>query len=117
MGLPQAGVSIPDYLDRKNQAPAIEDAALFTMRARNLTTQGQPEQLRALLVTPSFFTTLGRQPFIGRGFGESDAVPGADKFVVLTHAFWTTHFGSDRSIVGRDIRLNGEPHQVTGVLP
>jgi putative ABC transport system permease protein len=117
MGLPQAAVSIPDYLDRRSQAPAVEDATLFSFRAMNLTTQGQPEQLRGLLVTPSFFTTLGRQPFIGRGFSEQDAKPGADKFVVLTHALWTTHFGADRSIVGRDIRLNGVPYQVTGVLP
>ncbi len=48
MGLPQAAVSIPDYLDRQSQAPGIEDATLFSFRAVNLTTQGQPEQLRGL---------------------------------------------------------------------
>ena len=117
MGLPQASVSIPDYLDRTTQVPAFEEATLFTRRAMNLTTNGQPEQLRALAVTPSFFTTIGRQPFIGRGFGVEDAKPGADKFAVLTYAVWTTHFGADRSILGRDIRINGEPYQVTGVLP
>jgi len=117
MGLQQASVSIPDYLDRKTEAPAIEDAALFTMRSVNLSTQGQPEQVRALAVTPSFFTTLRRQPFIGRAFQDDEAKPGADKFAVLTHGFWTSHFGADRSIVDRDIRLNGEPYRVTGVLP
>ena len=117
MGLPQASVSIPDYLDRKTQAPAIEDATLFTFRPLSLATQGQPEQLRGLAVTPSFFTTLGRQPFIGRAFRDEDAKPGADKFAVLTYGTWITHFGADRSIVGRDIRVNGEPYQVTGVLP
>jgi putative ABC transport system permease protein len=116
MGLPQAGVSIPDYLDRKSQAPAIEDATLFTFRPMNLNTQGQPEQLRGLAVTPSFFTTLGRQPFIGRAFGEDDAKPGNDKLAVLTFGLWTTHFGADPSIVGRDIRINGEPYHVTGVM-
>jgi len=117
MGLPQAGVSIPDYLDRKSQASAIEDATLFTIRPLNLTTQGQPEQVRGLAVTPSFFTTLGRQPFIGHAFSEDEAKQGADKFAVLTYGMWTTHFGADHSIVGRDIRLNGEPYRVTGVLP
>src|SRR3954452_13317426 len=117
MGLPQASVSIPDYLDRRSGAPAIEDAALFTFRPVSLNTQGQPEQLRALAATPSFFSTLGRSPSIGRGFTDAEAKPGADKFVVLTHSMWTTHFGADRSIVGRDLRLNGEPYQVTGVLP
>jgi predicted permease len=117
MGLPQAAVSIPDYIDRKMQAPAFEDATLFTMRSVNLTTQGQPEQLRALAVTPSFFSTLGRQPFIGRAFQEDEARPGADKYAILTYATWSSHFGADRAIVGRDIRLNGESHRVTGVLP
>jgi len=117
MGLPQASVSIPDYLDRRTQAQGIEDATLFSTRAVNLTAQGQPEQLRGLLVTPSFFTTLGRQPQIGRAFTDAEAQPGADRFVVLTYGLWTTHFGADRSIVGRDIRINGEPYQVTGVLP
>jgi predicted permease len=117
MGLPQASVSIPDYLDRKAQAPAIEDAALFTGRAANLAEEGRPEQLRALAVTPSFFSTLGRQPFLGRGFTEDEARPEADKFVVLSHALWNARFAADRTIVGRDIRLNGEAHRVVGVLP
>src|SRR6185503_17451801 len=116
MGLPQASVSIPDYIDRKTQAPAFEDATLFTMRSVNLNTQGQPEQLRALAVTPSFFSTLGRQPLLGRAFQDDEAQPGNDKFVILTHGTWTTHFGADPSLVGRDIRLNGESHRVTGVL-
>ena len=72
MGLVQAGVSIPDYLDRKSQAPAFEDATLFTFRPMNLNTQGQPEQVRGLAVTPSFFTTLGRQPFIGHAFSDDE---------------------------------------------
>jgi predicted permease len=120
MGLPQASVSIPDYLDRKTQAPAVEDATLFTGRAFNYSSaqgQGQPERLRGLAVTPSFFSTLGRQPAIGRAFVDDEAKPGADTFVVLTHAAWTSRFGGDPSIVGRDIRLNGEPYRVTGVLP
>ena len=117
MGLAQASVSIPDYIDRKTQADVFEDAALFTMRTANLMTQGQPEQLNAFAVTPSFFTTLRRQPVVGRSFQEDEAQPGNDKFVVLTYGTWMSHFGGDRSIVGHDIRLNGDPYRVTGVLP
>src|ERR687897_1731767 len=117
MGLPQASVSIPDYIDRKTQAPAVEDATLFTGRTANLNEGGNPEQLRALAVTPSFFSTLQRQPFLGRGFTEDEARPDADKYVVLTHGLWTSHYGADPGIVGRDIRVNGVAHRVTGVLP
>src|SRR5689334_21204169 len=117
INLPQASVSIPDYLDRKSQAPALADATLFTMRTANLNETGTPEQLRSLAVTPSFFSTLGRSPWLSRGFTEDEAKPDADKFVVLTYGLWSSRFGSDRSIVGRDIRVNGEPHRVVGVLP
>ena len=117
MGLPQASVSIPDYIDRKTQAPAVEDATLFTMRSVNLAEGGQPEQIRALAVTPSFFSTLQRQPFLGRGFNEDEAQPGADHYVILTYALWQSRFAGDRTIVGKDIRLNGEAHRVVGVLP
>jgi predicted permease len=120
MGLPQASVSIPDYIDRKTQAPAIEDATLFTMRSLSLAAlrdEGEPVQVRGLAVTPSFFSTLQRQPFLGRGFTEAEAVPGADKFAILTYSVWNSRFAADRSIVGRSIRLGGESHQVVGVLP
>ena len=117
MGLPQASVSIPDHLDRKNEAPAIEDATLFTGRSLSLAESGRPEQVRALRVTPSFFSTLGRQPALGRGFDDTDATPGADRFAILTHALWTNRFAADPALVGRAIRLDGEAYDVVGVLP
>ena len=117
MGLPQASVSIPDYIDRKTQADAIEDATLFTQRPLNLASGGTPEQLRGLAVTPSFFSTLQRQPFLGRGFTEAEAQTQADRFAILTFAIWQSRFGSNAAIVGQDIRLNGEAYRVVGVLP
>jgi len=116
MGLPQASVSIPDYIDRKTQASAIEDATLFTGGSANLADGGQPEQVRSLMVTPSFFTTLQRQPFLGRGFTEDEARPEADNFVILSYGLWQSRFGGDRSLVGRDIRMNGEAYRVVGVM-
>src|SRR5438094_6426466 len=115
--LPQASVSIPDYIDRKTQAPALEDTTLFTMRSASLNEGGTPEQLRALAVTPSFFTTLQRWPMLGRGFTEDEAKPNADRFTVITYGLWISHYGSEPSIVGRDIRVNGEAFRVVGVLP
>src|SRR5205823_2362016 len=115
--LPQASVSIPDYIDRRTQAPALEEATLFTMRTANLNEGGTPEQVRSLAVTPSFFSTLQRSPMIGRAFTEEEAKPDADKFAILAHGLWASHYGSDPSVVGRDIRINGEPYRVVGVLP
>ena len=116
-GLAQASVSIPDYIDRRTQAPAIEDATLFTMRSVTLAEGGQPEQLRALAVTPSFFSTLRRGPALGRGFTDGEAVPDADRYAILTDGLWRSRFGGDAAVIGRDIRVNGLPHRVVGVLP
>ena len=113
----RTNVAIPDYLDRRAEAPAIEDATLFTPRNATLSLSGRPEQLPTLAVTPSFFTTLGRAPELGRGFTTDEGVPGADRRVILTHAAWVARFGADRSVVGRSLQVNGEPHEVVGVLP
>ena len=117
MGLPKAAVSIPDYLDRIEQAPSIEDATLVTMGSLSLAIDGEPAQLRSLAVTPSFFSTLRKSPMLGRAFVETDATPDADNFAILTYGLWTSRFGSDPSVVGRDVRLGGEPYTVVGVLP
>ncbi|HEV2984629.1 MAG TPA: ABC transporter permease, partial [Vicinamibacterales bacterium] len=115
-GSERSRVSIPDYLDRRAGASAIEDAALFRLRDLTLAGGERPEQFRALAVTPSFFSTLGRGPFLGRAFTAADATVNADRFVILTHALWTSRFGADPLLVGRDIRVDGEPYTVIGVL-
>jgi predicted permease len=111
-----AHVSIPDYMDRRADAPAIEDATLFQPRQASLMSGEQPEQLTALAVTPSFFSTLRRGPLLGRAFTADDAKPDADRFVILTHGLWASNFASDPGVVGRKIRLNGEAYLITGVL-
>ena len=111
-----SSVSIPDYLDRRAGAPAIEDAALFTPREATLLLGTTPEQVGALRVTPSFFTTLRRGPAIGRAFTETDAIAGGDTAIILSYDLWRSRFSADPSIVGRSIRVNGVMREVVGVL-
>ncbi|MBL8999140.1 MAG: ABC transporter permease, partial [Gemmatimonadetes bacterium] len=75
MGLDYAGTSIPDYLDRKEQADALEDLALYTGQSYNLALEGRPERLVGLRATPSLFTTLRARPALGRAFTDDEAVP------------------------------------------
>jgi predicted permease len=117
MGLPQASVAIPDYLDRRTQAPAIEEATLYTEQNLNLTDGGRPERVGGLRVTPSFFATLQRTPTLGRAFSDEEGTPGRDRVAILTHAFWRTSFGADRAAIGRSIQLDGAPYEIVGVLP
>jgi predicted permease len=116
MGLSQASVAIPDYVDRRTQAPAIEEAALYTKQNLNLTDGGRPERVGGLRVTPSLFATLQRTPALGRAFSNEEGTPGRDRVAILTHAFWRTRFGADRGAIGRSIQLDGAPYEIVGVL-
>jgi len=116
-GLEEAGTSIPDYLDRKSRAPALEDLAMYTFDSFNLAADGRPDRLVGLVATPSLFTVLKTQPSLGRAFTDEDAVPGREKVAVITHGTWKTQFNSDPQIIGRQVRLNNEPWTVIGVMP
>ncbi|MBP6703067.1 MAG: ABC transporter permease [Vicinamibacteria bacterium] len=117
MGLPNAGTSIPDYLDRKTGVAGFEDGAMYTNQSFNLASDGEPERIVGLRATPSLFTTLGAQAHLGRVFGEAEADPAHDKVVVLSHALWKNRFGAEASIIGQTIRLNTIPYTVIGVMP
>ncbi len=117
MGLPNAGISIPDYLDRRAGVSGFADAAMYTRQNFNLSTENEPEQIIGLRATPSLFTTLESSAMLGRVFNDSDAQPGAPKVVVLSHALWKNRFGSDPNLIGTTIRLSTEPVTVIGVMP
>ena len=118
MGLEFAGTSIPDFLDRKKEAPSLEDLAIYTGQSYNLAESGAtPERLPGQMVSPSFFTTLQVAPALGQGFTDAHVVPGQDKVAVISHALWSNRYNADPSILGRDVRLNGLPYRVIGVMP
>jgi predicted permease len=110
-------ISIPDYLDRRESAPALEDSALYLNTDLNLIGVGPPERLRAIRATPSLFTTLGVGAALGRTFVDDEATPGRDKVVVLSDTLWRNRFNADPNIVGRDLDLSGETYRVVGVMP
>jgi predicted permease len=117
MGLPNAGVSIPDYLDRRAGVAGFADTAMFNNQSFNLAGDGEPERIVGLRATPSLFTTLQTGAARGRVFTDAEAQPGADHVIVLSHALWKNRFGADPGIVGRTIRLNTQPYTVLGVMP
>lgn len=117
MGLERAGSSIPDYLDRRQGVASLQESALVTGISLNLALAGAPERIEGRRVTPSLFPLLQVPPALGRTFTEEDARVGAPRTVVLSDSLWRNRFGADPGIVGRDIRMNGEPYTVTGVMP
>jgi predicted permease len=118
LGLARAGCSIPDYLDRRTGVGAIEESALVTGASLNLAANdSSPERVAGMQVTPSLFPLLKTGAAVGRTFRDEEAEVGATKTVVLGDAIWRHRFGADPKIIGTDIRLNGEPYTVIGVMP
>ena len=77
---------------------------------------GEPAEVGVMLSTPNLFTLLRVKPALGRGFLPDEVGPGRPGVVVLGHDLWRQRFGGDRGVVGRDVRLNGTPFRVIGVM-
>jgi len=111
-------VSMPNYLAWRNANHVFADvAASDEYRIVSLTTQGQSEAFRAAAASSNYFGVLGVTPQLGRTFAAGEDQPGRDHVVVLSHELWTSHYGSDASIVGSTIRLDRESYTVIGVMP
>lgn len=82
-----------------------------------LTSGDTPERLQGLQVTGDIFSVLGVYPEIGRPFQPEEMEAGQNHVVILSRGLWQRRFGADRSIVGRDIQLNGVKTTVIGVMP
>jgi predicted permease len=117
IGMVNAGTSIPDYLDRRAQAPSLESLAIISAGPRTLVSNGSPQRLLVARASPSMFDVLRVAPAIGRAFTEDEAELGNERVVVLSHRVWSNQFGARRDVVGGDIRFDGLSYRVIGVMP
>src|SRR5882724_10279270 len=108
---------VPDYYDRLRDVPAFEEQALYNGRNTSIDQNGTPTRVRVTQATPSFFRLLRVAPAIGRTFSEQEGEPGNEKKVVLSYALWQSQFGGDPAAIGKDLRIDGQPFSVIGVMP
>lgn len=116
-GAPRDNLSWPDFEDLRRDAASFTGLAATRNAGVNLTGDGEPEQLRAGMVTPNFFDVLQVAPRLGRTFTGEEGKPGGPRGVLLTDALWRRRFGADPAVVGRSLRLDGEDVPVLGILP
>jgi predicted permease len=108
---------VPDYYDRLRDVTAFEAQALFASRNQSVDENNVPTRVRVMQVTPSFFPLIKVAPVLGRSFTAQEGEIGNEKKAVLSYAFWQTQFGGDPAAIGRDIRVDGQPFAVIGVMP
>jgi predicted permease len=93
------------------------NVAASRMWSANITGTDLPERITAARVTSNFLRTLGRAPFLGRDFTAAHDAPGANRVALVTYGLWQRRFGGDRGLVGRTVHLDGQAHEVIGILP
>ncbi len=110
-------VAPADYVDWARMSSVFERMAAFGQTTRDLTGSGDPIRIGTGAVTPAFFDVFRIRMQLGRAFDAAEGIQGRNRVVILGHGLWQRQFGSDATIVGRTITLNGLPFEVVGVLP
>jgi putative ABC transport system permease protein len=109
--------SVKEINDYREQTKALADVAEFHGMFFILLDDKEPSQVRTGVVSAHFFDMLGLQPYLGRFFYDSDDKTGADPVLVLSYGYWQQHYGGDRNIIGKHVRMNDKEHTIVGVLP
>jgi predicted permease len=117
MNLEYAGTAIPDYIERREQAPSLENLAIITEQPRTITGDGQPQRIRVGVASASLFDVLRVPPVLGRVFTADEETLGNERVVVLSHALWRGRFGGRPDVIDSNIRLDGDSFRVIGVMP
>ncbi len=106
------------YVRLKQETRTLEDAAIFEQSGSSVSLDGEhPRIVGTITASPNLFRLLGVQPVLGRDFVDSDAQKGADNVVLLSQDAWQTFFAGDPHVVGKTLRIGGQPITVIGVLP
>jgi putative ABC transport system permease protein len=106
-----------NFLDWRERSTSFEALAAAEPFSHDYVTPEGPESFPSWLVSESFFDVLGVAPLLGRTFDAEDHERGGAPVAVLSYGLWQRRFGSDSTIVGRALALDGETVTVVGVMP
>src|SRR4051812_34695126 len=116
-GLRHFWVSPPELLDLQRDTQSFAAIEASVSQGVNLAGESEPVRATAAYTTGGMLPMLGVQPMIGHLFTTDDDKPKAPLTAVLSFGLWQRAFGADRGIIGKDIRVGGNPCHVIGVMP
>ncbi|MFI5175691.1 MAG: ABC transporter permease [Terriglobia bacterium] len=119
IGIPKDrnAVSVPEFMDLRQHSKVFSHLAAINTDSFNISAGDRPEHIDGAAVSSSFFPLLGVQPILGRAFVADEETPGRDTVALISYGLWQRRFGSDPSLPGRTINVNGRSYQIIGVLP
>jgi predicted permease len=117
-GYKEQSTSYPDYLDLRERNRSFEDLTAYILAPVGIDTGNNPSQAWTYEVTGNYFDALGIQPYLGRFFHSADEHgPNSAPYLVISYAYWHSHFQDDRGVVGRIVQVNKHPFTILGVAP
>jgi putative ABC transport system permease protein len=116
-GLDLVPMSLPNFVDLRDQAQVFEEMGVFGNDPVSLTGSGEPERIAGMRVSATLLPISRVAPLMGRLFLPEEDRPGANRVVILSHGFWQRRFGADAQIIGKSITLDDQSHTVVGVMP
>jgi putative ABC transport system permease protein len=117
-GTTREPASVPDFRDFREQSTEFQGlAALIPLEVNFLPDAGEPSRLAALAISHELLRTVGVDPLLGRGFTEQEEWPGGGAVALIGEDLWERQFARDPAVLGRTLRLNGQPHTIIGVVP
>jgi len=110
--------SYPDYADLRARTQSLSGLLAYQDDFVTLTGTGKPQRIYAAMISADYFQVLGLQPILGRFLlPVEEEKLGTTPSVVISYALWQTHFGADRSIVGKTVEINRSLCTIVGVAP
>ncbi len=110
--------SYPDLKDLRSQAGSSMDVIAYKFGVDGLSERGYADRIITNYVTGNYFSVLGVKPALGRLILPSEGAPSrSDPVLVLGYSYWKSRFGGDPGIIGKQVRLDGHPVTVVGVVP
>ncbi len=109
--------AVPDYVDWREQSKTFADFGLFRGRSMAVTGAGDALYVYGAYVSPSFFTTFGVQPLLGRALRAGEDGRGAAPVAMLSYGFWQRRYDGAPDVIGRTLVLDGRETEIVGVMP
>ena len=106
IGIDNTNFSVPEMQDIQSRAKTVTKFGEFSVMNFSAVGLGDPREVKAGIVDGSYFEVMGLHPVLGRLIDAHDDGPNAAGAVVLTYRFWTTVMHSDRSVIGRSVKLD-----------
>jgi putative ABC transport system permease protein len=111
--MPVSFANLRDWVDQNH---SFDQISAYTFTNLNLTGIGEPARLSVVRTSANLFPLIGAAPQLGRRFLPEEDKEGANRVVILSHAFWQSRFGSDAGIIGKSLTLDNHSYTVAGVM-